>query len=147
MGIKELLVHCDGVGEENKLYNNRVATKQTVIGGVLTLLLILGILFTTWTLGKDLIYKKKPNILIQNLLSTNRQSINLNSQNFPISMCVQDSDNQVYYDLDYVEYEAVKIEINNQKGEVKETYYDIVKCEKRHFATFSEEEISKCCTF
>jgi hypothetical protein len=141
MVITQLLVSCDGVGEENKIYNNGGTTKQTKIGGILTILLILGILFTTWTLGKDIIYKKKPNILIQNLLSTNRPHINLTSETFPISICLQGAANEVYFDADYVQYEAVKIEVNNQNGVVNNTYYDIVKCEKRHFPNFSEEKI------
>jgi hypothetical protein len=99
MGFRSFITSCDSVCEENKLYNNGGGTQQTMIGGILTIFVIFLIIFTTWTLGNDIFYKTKPNILIQNQFSTKRPEINLNSYTFPISICVQNSKIMKYFTI------------------------------------------------
>ena len=58
--MTKLLRKLDFFGQENKIYLNKEEKVTTVVGGILTLLMVAGAIILAWVFGKDIYYKQNP---------------------------------------------------------------------------------------
>jgi hypothetical protein len=130
----------DFFGQEVEFNINGKNSVKTVIGGLLGLALIGMIIASAWTLGKDIIYHEQPALVVQDLIEAKRPSLTLDAYSFPISIVIQDMpSNAVFYNPRYFTMAVELREVDNGKGTMKTTAYELEKCEKHHFPTISND--------
>lgn len=96
----------------------------------LTLTLIIA---AGWTTGKDVLYKNKPNINIEDKLFLSRSNLTLDKQSFPFAVVLQDDRNIAFYTPTYFDYEVLHTKIFNVDGTSNTTSYELETCQKHHF--------------
>ncbi len=135
---KKNIMHLDFFGEEFKFNIEGEGSVKTGIGGILGLLCIGLMIGATWTLGKDILYKEKPQLTIQEYLYDRRPNITLDRYSYPISIAFQRApDNKVFNDPRYFKYVVQKVTVNNTNAEMTTESYDIEACREDHFPNFN----------
>lgn len=136
----DFLEALDFFGQKVEFNINGKKNTQTALGGLLALVVIMMIIASAWTLGKDIFLHEQPALVVQDLIETKRPSLTLDAYSFPISIVIQDiPSNAVYFNPSYFKMAVQLYEIDNSKGTTKTTDYALEKCEKHHFPTVSND--------
>jgi len=80
---------------------------KTSIGGFFTVTTVILVIIFTWFIGKDLIYKEKPNSYMQTDIFNKFLHLNLTSDKFPFSFILTDDDNRPLED--FTSYLTIKL--------------------------------------
>jgi hypothetical protein len=94
--MTSLFILFDIFGYVPSFHINKKKNYQTVFGGIVSFLIISSILYTIWHFGQEIIYKKKPNLIITNYHDADPMKIELNDQNFVLALGLQDQDYSLY---------------------------------------------------
>jgi hypothetical protein len=141
--IKNLITSSDIYGETINLKIKNNTTSQTMIGGVLTIITIGLIMGAAWSTGKDIIYKQKPSINIEDKLFPQRPDLLLDTYNFPFAIVMQDYSNNAYILPKYFTYELLHYSIFNSNATTFETRWDLEQCNYTHFPRLTTEFFDK----
>ena len=137
-----MIKSIDIISPQNYLYFDKKFRIATYFGAFLSVLVVCGIVFCTWTLGKDIIYNKEPSLLIQNKINFIRPEINLNNNTFPISLVIHDMYVGVFDDPDYIVPEVYHVFLNYSDESSVYTKVDIEKCTNNHFPNLEESQLT-----
>jgi hypothetical protein len=135
--IKELDIFGQGIF----LLLNKKQTAKTLVGGILTVVLFLGMLTTFIFMSLDIIQKRKPNTNLENLILYPRPNVTLDSHSFPISFIVQDEYGINIEETKYYKYHAFDIQliITNDGTKSIINKLDIEYCTRNSFPLIDNE--------
>jgi len=111
---------------------------KTSIGGFLTLTTVVLALIFTWFIGKDIIYKQKPNSYMQTDIFAKFLHVNISNDNFPFSFTVTDDDNLPLENYEsYFTFKLYEIayQLNNSSSK-----YELIRKDERQLknCTYSD---------
>jgi hypothetical protein len=139
--------YFDFFGQEVSFNINGARSVRSLVGGIIGIILIGLIIGATWTLGKDIIVHEQPSVLIQDVLYTKRPEMNLNKTSFPISIAMQDMDNNVYYIPNYFNFSVELKEVNNDQKTITTKYYQLENCTNDNFPGADKSQLEKAGVF
>lgn len=111
-----MLKLLDFYGEKIQLNINNKTTGQTNLGGILFLLTIILLGFSSWFIGKDIYFKKNPVNNQQTIISGNYPQVNLNRSSFPIAVSLADFDGFFIEDPRYLQIKFLYYEYSTVDG-------------------------------
>ena len=136
------LILVDFVSPDIELRFNKRTNLKTSFGGILTLLILGAILYTSWSFGKDIIYKENPNLLALNKINPIRKEKILDIDHMPIAIALQDANNKLFKDPSYISFSVQYIEVNNKYGTWDPKDLEIEACTNKNFPKFQENFIN-----
>jgi hypothetical protein len=141
MKSKESIKALDIFGQGIFLLINKQQTAKTLIGGILTIVLFLGMLATFIFMSLDIIQKEKPNVNVEKRILKSRPNITLDKESYPISFVVQDGYGVNIEDPKYYKLHALDIQLivtsNGSDSIIREV--DIEYCTPNSFPFISNE--------
>ena len=78
----DFLETLDFFGQKVEFNINGKKNTQTALGGLLALEVIMMIIASAWTLGKDIFFHEQPALVVQDLIETKRPSLTLDAYSF-----------------------------------------------------------------
>lgn len=137
--IRKVFTYIDIYGERINLKIKKNSSSDTFIGGVLTFLTFTLLTVAAWTTGRDILYKTKPSINLEDKLLIQRSNLTLDKHSFPFSIALQDDSNNVYYYPQYFKFEVLSNSVSNVDGTSSLTSLELESCRSSHFPKFSED--------
>jgi hypothetical protein len=141
--IKYLLKSIDIFGEKVELNLNLKNTSQTIVGGIFTLITIGFVLVGAWLIGRDIIYHEAPLVILEDQLFSHRPKLNLDSQNLPIAITLQDYDQKSWIIPNYFKFEIFESVVYNNNMTSYAFFYNYTLCKKENFPNYSNEYFDK----
>jgi hypothetical protein len=137
--IKNTVKNCDMFGEGIHLLINKKETANTILGGFLTILLLLGLGGTLIITSIDIFLKEKPLVTVENRILPSRPNMTLDNFTFPLSFFVQDGYAHNYNDPRYYTIELRDVTfINSDNGTTQiDVYHEYESCNPYHFPLIS----------
>jgi hypothetical protein len=137
--IRELITFVDFFGQGIELTIDKKVKSKTVIGGILsiTLVMLLTAMFILY--ADDLLYQKNPQTSNEIQMLITMPNITLSTMTFPISVSMTNSGNFVIYKPDFFKYE-----VNYMYGLTTDPFLNaiplkVMNCTKDHFPLISNE--------
>lgn len=133
----------DVFGEQVSFTIGKHDFSKTLIGGIVSILLLSSMITLFLLQIRDSFWKENPTISNFLNIKDNRDSLNLNLESMPMAFGLNDKQGETYDDLMYLSAEKLfrKLE-NGDLIELREKL-DLVKCTKDNFSFLSEEKFKE----
>lgn len=146
MKLGNLIKYCDfcSIGPELRINNSR--TLKSVVGGLVSMIILLVVIFLVFYLGRDIIYKEKPSLLtIDRSLDTPIYK-ELNNTNFIIGLKVVDYDistfpnPESYFDITFANVKTFANPDLNSSVPWNWTQIDLGYVPCNHYKNYAEKD-------
>jgi hypothetical protein len=123
--LNHFITSIDGTGDVIKFTVNKHQTTKTLIGGILTAIIVVLGLFLFVVEIQDTLKKKNPFLASYHKIEENQKEINLNFKNTPIAFSLKDSSKNTFYDKF-----LLSVYSRDKDGF---TYYELIDCPQEWF--------------
>ena len=139
--IKELIRKCDLNGEKAEFKINESSSFQTLLGGSLSITILIMLAVAAWISGNDIFYHHNPEVNIEEKFYSNRPLLILDKYTLPISLAVQNEYGETFYSPKYFSFEVIEQFTFISNGTTVLKYNEVEACNESHFPNFSIEQL------
>ena len=135
VAIKSFLRQVDIFGTKIKFSIDKEETAKTLIGGIATLTVIGSVISIFVIMSLDILQKNKPLVTVEDSIQQLHPNITLTNTTLPISVIVQDDDNNNYNipEIFSIKAKIGTIIIGNNTTFSTQEYLNLVLCNLSHF--------------
>jgi hypothetical protein len=138
---KSLFETMDLFGYEIKMNVKGKETFKTILGGLLTILILLTIAYVIWYFGNEIIFKRRPYLITTDYNDSDPLRINFTDSNFMMAVGLTDINSLYYLDESIFTVQLKHNIINrNTDGSMNVTvdYISMVPCSSKNITVLPE---------
>lgn len=141
--LTRIIKNIDLFGQGIELRIEKFSKSKTIIGGLLTIIMFLMLLFMFYITSEDVFNKTNPNISVEQQVNKELLPIILDKNTFPLSFSLMMNGNYAIYKPSYFSY-FISIRYGKTTDPaLTEDFYNITQCRKEFFPRVSQEDYDK----
>jgi hypothetical protein len=133
----------DIYGVKIQLNLQKYNSSKTVLGGIFTIFTIGFVMWSAWSIGKDIFYHKEPLISIEDNIFSKRPKLYLDKNSMPFAITLQDYNQKSYNLPRYFKYEIFESLVYNKNYSSINTYYNLTQCSHENFPVTTQDYFEK----
>ena len=138
MSLKKLLKTLDIFGQGINLKINGQLKSKTLVGGSLSILMIMLLLAMFFVSAQDVLYHKNPQVSLESVVLDSIPDMKLNNETFPIAIALTGNSNGAIKKPTYFTYKYIVLS-GNTSEDLTMTELPLTSCRKEFFPNITQE--------
>jgi hypothetical protein len=138
MSLKKILKTLDIFGQGISLRINGQLKSKTVVGGTLSILMIMLLLAMFFVSAQDVLYHKNPQVSVESVVLDKIPDMILNNKTFPIAIALTGNSNGAISMPNYFSFKYIVLS-GNTSEDLTETELNLTNCRKEFFPYIAQE--------